>query len=367
MNGTGGIPATIDYRDRQSHAAFTPDEIKSEHFVPTVSVKNQSSVDSCVSHTFCAIAEQRAMVNGIDISLSEKFHYGASLTAAGTLADNGGMRLRRGLDTFRKKGVCLESESPYYPPYNVTPTLAQYEAALDNRIDDYQWLVKSGSPVSEFEKIHLIKSHLQEGFLVAINVALNSGFRSLSGDWEKMAYQKINRLWRPTDFVHCMYLDGFKDRTFRAVNHWGEEWGDSGRCGLPVWIVNEPSFEAVIIRDFNGMLIPESPGIKVEIKDRYNLDVRIVPEPQFKGKKVNLYVVALDEGKILAMTQSGVVNTGKTVVEILDLPAYKTVVLDGSKYVEILDRVDLLPYSGATLYIGYGNGLHNLVSQKVTL
>jgi len=355
----------IDQKVR--HYAVQFDSLPNEHYIEGLSVKNQNPGDTCVSHGLLGPLELMAKNNGTILSLSRKFHYGVSLDNADKLADDNGMQLSRGVQTVMDEGVCLENTVPYLPPFNVIPFQAAYDEAINNRAKDAQWLYQSGDSQSASQRLLKLKSALCEGLPVTVNMGVTEQIKGLTGPWEQHAYLKINNVFNPVSYAHTFIIDGYKGNMLRCMNSYGQFSGDGGRIGLPWWIVSEPYSEMMIIRSFRDWSVPEKAGIITEINDRYNLDIRIVPEERFIDENVDMYVTAIDDnGIVLALTPSGVVNTGKTVEEITDIPVFKTLTLDGTKYVEILEGLDLEPFSGQTLYIGYGS-LDDLVYEAITL
>lgn len=366
-------PYSIPEFPREHYVPMDPSLLTLTQHVPydPTTIKDQRPESTCVPHAMTAVLRQMGM--GDDYSI--KFHYGASLTAYDRLNETG-IRLFRAFNVLHHFGVCTEQEMPStWGPYNVTPNATQYELAQQNKIYQWQCITGSSRPnMSLIEKRDAIRSALQEGFHVIIGVKVTEQFYGLTGHWKEQNYQKSNPAFNPALEDHCMYITEYEDGFFRCVNSYGTNWGDNGTFGIRDTVLcTEPSFEAWIVRDFNGHTIAaEQPGIYLEELKKFDFDIRIVPEVQYLNVPVNMWIVAELDNSIYYQSPTGTVATGMTLAEVMANPnvlqPFQTgLVLDNSNYMELIQGQDLRPFEGATIYIAYGNTLADAVIENFTI
>lgn len=154
------------------------------------------------------------------------------------------------------------------------------------------------------------------------------------------------------------------------ANSWGEDWGDMGYGGLPYGIVEEPFFEAYVVRKFDGMEIKEEPGIKLEYVNRFRLHARIVPKPHEIGQRVKIWVGGIIHGQAYMKKPTSDRSLFVGNVTRMDSREDQWIPAEQSGFLPVIDdyeirqdnplRViswrDLRPLAGGDIYVAYGDG-----------
>ena len=137
----------------------------------------------------------------------------------------------------------------------------------------------------------------------------------------------------------------------------------------PFALVDEPWFEAWVIRDYDGHTVPEVPGIKFEGKNSRSVKARIVPEIKELGKKVNIWFGAKSkDGQLFtrnplplerAFSPTNVDRSGgsdkwtpydgKTLE-----PCLTGYVLEEDNPLHVVQWLNLDDHKGAELFVAYG-------------
>ena len=213
----GALQPTSDARDYHlvaSAAAEYPEEFK----LPTVTVKNQWNVSSCVAHAASSIVEyHHTRQEGYNMVFSTEFIYGFRDT--GYYVGNG-MYIRDALKTMQKYGDVPNDDLK--GNHHVDDAMKNVKENLNNLLDKaYPHRITSYFRVYSEEEI---KSAL-----------MNHGYVLASMDWHK-DYKLVKGVYTPSDTRigrHAIVLYGWDERGWLAQNSWGSLWGDGGRFVIP--------------------------------------------------------------------------------------------------------------------------------------
>lgn len=364
--GVSQSPA--DYRDYQYVSPFTAEQIAEDKKldlrgkVDLIRIEQQGSIGSCVGNGVTSTMEQFT-----DVELSRMFLYNATKAYEGRLGQEG-LYTRNAYKVARSSGVCTEYDYPYDLDLdNIKPPEEIY-ALADYKIDRFECVVVSKSPLNRDWRVHNIKSALKEGFLVGFAMAVTNSLYELTGPETTHKYD----ITAPNIGGHYMYIVGYDDeyRSFIIANSWGTSWGDGGFAYLPYSIVNEPFFEAYIIRSVNGLGYEEPSGIKMEYINKFRMHARIVPKADEIGKVVKIWVGGVDPEGNIYMKQP-VHNRDQFLGNVTDfsggvdqwqpLQGDPAPVIDDYEIREdnplrIISWRDLRPAAGARIYVAYGTG-----------
>jgi len=355
-------PSQPDQRD----IPFVPKIWPRSKFSPSIDlrpnveeVEDQLDIGSCVANGIVAQCEWLSNLKGIHLDLSRMFLYTATLAYENRLGEEG-LIPRDALKMAYRYGIPLEgpqgTEVGY--PYDTTkkaidPPLAAYIEARNRRVERFEAVVAPGNGLEKDDKIDRILSALNEGLTVGIAMSVTRSIFGLTGPWRTHQY----KLGTEDSYVggHYMEIIGYDEscKLFLVQNSWGPKWADGGFCGLPYDIVGEMFFEAWIIRSFNGCSVPEAPGIKLELLNKYYIQARIVPEVAELKSFTNIWIGArFKDGSIYLRNNENNNNWDKYVGGEM-LPAYRTV-LGEENLIKVVNGMDLKPFEGVELYVAYG-------------
>ena len=279
-----------DYRDYPYVSIYSPEQLPRSvdlrDKVDLIRIEDQLSIGSCVGNGVTSTMEQFT-----DVELSRLFLYVGTKAETGRLGKEG-LHTRTAYEFARKTGVCTEDQWPYdISMDDIVPPEEIYKEAK-YKIDRYEAVVASKSPLDKDFRIHQIKSALTEGFLVGFAMPVRKSLFDFTGPWQEHSYDTR------TDIVggHYMYIVGYDDafRKFIIANSWGENWGDNGFGGLPYDIVNQSFFEAYIVRTVNGVGFKEPRGAKIEFINKRLIKARYTPSQEEIGNKVKIWVGGKD-------------------------------------------------------------------------
>jgi C1A family cysteine protease len=143
-----------------------------------------------------------------------------------------GAYIRDAIKAGKKYGICPENMWPYTKE-NIfkKPTKNCYKEALNHQILKYERI----NPIE-----NEIKSAIAAGFGVVFGIDIYSSF--MSSKVERTGVVPIPSIKEEYYGGHCMFMaayNSFYKDYFDVLNSWGLEWGDKGRCHLPVEYVME--------------------------------------------------------------------------------------------------------------------------------
>ena len=213
----GAIDSPFDARDYKLVVSGTetfPETFK----LPTVTIKNQGSTNSCVAHATSSVVEyHHKRQHDEKVVFSTEFIYG--------FRDFGyyvgeGMYLRNALNTLRKYGDV---------PLADLKGNNEYEIAMENVSNQTFELLDKAYP-------HRISSYFRVNDENSMKSALmNHGYIVAGMNWHKGA-KLVDGVYTPTDEIsggHAIVIYGWNEKGWLAQNSWGGNWGNKGRFIIP--------------------------------------------------------------------------------------------------------------------------------------
>jgi C1A family cysteine protease len=164
---------------------------------------------------------------------SRLFIYYNERAMEGTVDSDAGARIRDGIKSIARLGVCPESEWPYDPAQFATkPSTGCYEDALQNRAVQYQRVVQD---------LMQLRGCIASGFPVVFGFTVYDSFES-----DAVARSGEVPLPAPSESVvggHAVVAVGYDDASQRFLvrNSWGTGWGMAGYCTMPYAYLAQPS------------------------------------------------------------------------------------------------------------------------------
>jgi hypothetical protein len=211
------LVSPLDIRDYRVN--LNRQEFPKTFILPTVSVKNQGSIGSCVAHACSSVVEfHNKRQEGTDIIFSTDFIYG--YRPVGYYVGEG-MYIRDALSTLRKVGDCprniLVGNTTYSRAMEkVEADLEKYkDAAYPHRISTY----------AKIKKIDEIKQALMDFGYVVVSMPWHKDSTLVDGIYTFTS--KKNRGY------HCVVIYGWDERGWLVQNSWGQFWGQEGRFIVP--------------------------------------------------------------------------------------------------------------------------------------
>jgi hypothetical protein len=208
----------IDVRDYK--IAVTTQDFPKTFSLPTVTIKNQGSIGSCVAHACSSLVEyHNKRQENTSIVFSTEFIYG--YRPIGYYVGEG-MYVRDALKTLQKVGDC--PVALLKGNHNCQEAMEIVEAKLEelkgfaypNRISTY----------AKVKKVDEIKQAL-----------MNYGYVVVSMPWYKNYKLKNGVYTYPTNpeksGYHCVIIYGWDERGWLVQNSWGKYWGQDGCFVVP--------------------------------------------------------------------------------------------------------------------------------------
>jgi len=188
-------------------------------------VENQGQLGGCTAHALTGAMEVLEKKDGLPVvQMSRLFLYYNERAIENTITLDNGARLRDGIKSLVKQGVCTEDKWPYIvDKFQYKPTDACYKNALDHQITSYQ----------KIETIDQMRACLAEGFPFVFGFTVYESFESqevaLSGK-----VNLPNSHERPLG-GHAVLAVGYVDDEKRFIirNSWGPDWGIKGYFTIP--------------------------------------------------------------------------------------------------------------------------------------
>lgn len=213
----GAIDSPFDARDYKLVVSGT-EEFPETFKLPTVTMKNQGSTNSCVAHAASSVVEyHHKRQHDEKVVFSTEFIYG--------FRDFGyyvgeGMYIRNALSTLRRYGDV---------PLDDLKGNNEYKIAMENVDSQSYALLDKAYP-------HRVSSYFRVYDENAVKSALmNHGYVIVSMNWHKGATLK-DYVYTPTDEIlgrHAIVLYGWNEKGWLAQNSWGGNWGNKGRFIIP--------------------------------------------------------------------------------------------------------------------------------------
>ena len=212
------LVSPVDVRDYK--VAVLQQEFPEKFELPTVSVKNQGSVGSCVAHACSSVVEyHNKRQENFDMVFSTEFIYGYRPTGYYV---GEGMYVRDALKTLQKVGDC---------PQSVLKGNHKCDVAMEIVNANIDELKESAKPhkISTYAKVKTvdeIKQALMSFGYVVVNMPWYKNYKLKDGVYtypenpEKSGY-------------HCVIIYGWDERGWLVQNSWGKLWGQNGRFVVP--------------------------------------------------------------------------------------------------------------------------------------
>lgn len=367
-------PSLPDQRDIPYRSPFTPG-----HLIPVIdrrpeilSVPNQGAMGTCVTNGITNQCEHVLNINGEPVELSRMFPYTITKNMQGTMSGSG-LVPREAYKAFYRYGTPPESAYPYDPAKEfVLPPDDLYPVAFENRVRRYEAVVRpGGNDGTKEDRIHRIHSALQEGLTVGFAMTVSNSLYDMKGPLESHNYELVN----PGNIIgnHFMLIAGsdLQKQTLTVLNSWGEEWGESGYGRFNNSIVEQPFFEAWIVRDIKGFGVPDKPGIKLEFINKFRIEARYTAKPEEVGKKVNIWIGGVINGQGY-MRQPAPDNNLDTKAPDVWMPissGTRPVVtnyeLKEDNFLKVVQWMNLSGFSGGDIYVGIGENLASAEIVKI--
>lgn len=325
-------------------------------------LEDQENLGSCVPNGIGSQCESRLLVAGRPRDLSRLALYTMARKRMGWLNNpQEGLVTRECLQTAYKLGMCDEADYPYDTSLRqVDPPQAIYDLAAPTRIDRYEAVVPPGSyGWGREKKIDMVLAANNERLQVGFAMPVTDSLRHLAGPWQTHQYSPVDAT-HPSIGGHYQVNIGYdlSIRKFLVQGSWGTKkkdgtpYGDGGFVGLPFSMVDDALFEAWIIRSFDGAEIPEQPGIKLELVNRYRLECRIVPLRSELGTSVDVWAGAMLDGKFYMKTSEA--DTWGLWDGATMQPFRRGMVLEQDNPIKVVTWMDMAKYAGAEVYVAFG-------------
>jgi len=223
----GWQPDLPDFRD-QLYSAAAPIELPSKLDLTSACppVCDQGALGSCTANAIGALYEfvQRKETKAFFMP-SRLFIYYNEREIEGTVAVDAGARLRDGMKSVNKTGVCPETDWPYIiSRFTKKPSSDCYEEALDHRVIAYKRVTQN---------LEQMKTCLAEGYPFVFGFTVYESFQSIA-----VAKTGLVPMPLPSEKTiggHAVTCVGYDDekQAFLIRNSWGPNWGLEGYCWMP--------------------------------------------------------------------------------------------------------------------------------------
>jgi C1A family cysteine protease len=226
--GYGWVPDLPDHRDflysgiRPALAAL-PSSVDLRPTCPPVG--NQGKLGSCSANALVGaleFLEQKDKIPMVD--LSRLFIYYNERVVENSVNCDSGARIRNGIKTLAKQGVCEEQKWAYViSRFRLKPTSECYKEAIHHQITSYHRIIT----------IDEMRTCLAEGFPFVFGISVYESFES-----KQVAKSGVVPMPQPGEQHkggHAVMAVGYSDseKMFLARNSWGSSWGMEGYFKVP--------------------------------------------------------------------------------------------------------------------------------------
>jgi C1A family cysteine protease len=229
----GWQPDLPDFRDQVYSAAapvVLPTHVNLISGCPPVC--DQGSLGSCTANAIGALYEfvQRKETKNFFMP-SRLFIYYNERVIENTVAVDAGARIRDGMKSVNKTGVCPETDWPYVVSrFAKKPSTDCYEEASEHKVIAYKRLT---------QELVQLKTCLAEGYPFVFGFTVFDSFVSTA-----VANTGLVPLPTKTEKVrggHAVTCVGYDDdrQAFLVRNSWGSGWGITGYCWMPYAYVTD--------------------------------------------------------------------------------------------------------------------------------
>lgn len=234
-NTAAKLPASVDLREAQNYPVY-----------------EQGDLGSCTANALCAAFQYMQRREGLqDFRPSRLFVYYNERDMEGSLKQDSGARLRDGIKSLYKCGVCDERLWPYnVETFKKKPTPECYEAAKQNCCVVYARVEQT---------VESLKGCLAAGFPFVFGFLVFCEL--LAGDAASSGVMEWPPLGTPHG-GHAVQACGYDDerQCFIVRNSWGEAWGDKGFFYMPYKFIVHPQ----LCHDFWVMVLVDGTEFPVQ-------------------------------------------------------------------------------------------------------
>jgi len=191
-------------------------------------VYDQGQVGSCTANSIAGAFEfEQGKLNLKQFVPSRLFIYYNERATEGTANQDSGARIRDGIKSVVKLGVCNETGWPYSENISVVtqkPPATAYKDALANKVIAYHRVTQN---------LNQMKGCLAEGYPFVFGFTVYDSFES-----DDVARTGIVPMPNPNEEQvggHAVTAVGYDDAQQRFIvrNSWGPGWGMAGYCTMP--------------------------------------------------------------------------------------------------------------------------------------
>lgn len=248
-------------------------------------IQSQGSQGSCLAHALTAIFEYASKLStNEEIDLSEAFLYynAREMDSTGDVSTNTdiGSRVTPAVQSLMKYGIAKEEFCRYNEDdWTTKPSAEAYADAAKRR------LIKA---MSVERNTAAIKSALNEGYPVAISLALCKSFNSASNDGyvPMPSQEEIEERFAPLPdeeqkdkhSSHAMVVVGYSEKLRRFIvrNSWDVDWGENGYCYVPYEYIDHERLcqSATIFTEIESLPTLKMENIPFLAVDDQDLNIR---------------------------------------------------------------------------------------------
>jgi C1A family cysteine protease len=196
-------------------------------------VYDQGTLGSCTANALAGAHEWGQKKQGrAAFTPSRLFIYYNERVILGTVNHDSGARLRDGIKSMAKDGVCQEFMWKYdMRYYKVRPSDECYVDALNHQILSYYRLIG----------LYDIKVCLSEGYPVSFGFSVYKSFMESDVERTGIAPMPLGKFKDSLLGGHAVLAVGYDDNKKSLIvrNSWGKEWGLNGYFYLPYGYVDE--------------------------------------------------------------------------------------------------------------------------------
>jgi C1A family cysteine protease len=203
-------------------------------------IYDQGQLGSCTANAIAAAFEfEQGKTNLQDFLPSRLFIYYNERAVEGTTNQDSGARIRDGIKSVVKQGVCPETEWPYTTNMSTVtekPPAPDYTDALQNKVIAYHKVTQN---------LNQMKGCLASGYPFVFGFTVYDSF-------ETPQVQKTGIVPMPNPNTeqqiggHAVMAVGYDDAQQRFIvrNSWGGDWGMQGYCTMPYAYLTDHAYSS---------------------------------------------------------------------------------------------------------------------------
>jgi C1A family cysteine protease len=203
-------------------------------------VYDQGELGSCTANAIGGAFEfEQIKLKLQEFVPSRLFIYYNERAIEGTIDQDSGARIRDGIKSVVKQGVCPETDWPYatdMPTVTKKPDTRAFADALQNKANTYHRVVQN---------LNQMKGCLADGYPFVFGFAVYASFESPS-----VAKTGIVPMPSPNTEAqiggHAVTAVGYDDSQQRFIvrNSWGAKWGIAGYCTMPYAYLTDHAYSS---------------------------------------------------------------------------------------------------------------------------